>query len=409
MLLRVTILGLWRDLRAHKLRALLTIFGITWGTVGVVTLLAFGTGIRRHTMEQQHGLGNGIVIVWPAKTTRPFEGYGKGRSLRINSEDILRLPQEIPELEAVSPEFMGYVRLRVGVVTRNSRASGVYPAHRELRHVFPQPGGRFIAQTDIDGRRRVLFLGNRIKEDLFGGSDPVGQRVLVNQTPFTVVGWLRPKKQNNTYGTHDANLVFMPATTFATMFGRTYPGLFIYRARHPHQHEAATRKVYEALGRRYQFDPRDREALSLWDTTETNRFFYYFFLALDLLMGVGGTFTMFVGGIGVANIMYIVVRERTPEIGIKMAVGARPRHLLAQYLLEALLLTAVGGVFGFLISWAAMTLVGNTGAIQYIGRPTISPAVAAFTVGLLGLVGAAAGFFPARRAANMDPVQALGY
>ncbi|MHC4091838.1 MAG: ABC transporter permease [Planctomycetota bacterium] len=409
MVLQTSIENLARDLRAHKLRALLTIFGITWGTVGVVLLLALGEGIKRRTLERQHGMGDGIVLMWPSRTTRQFAGYGKGRLLHLKAEDVLRLPEEIPELEAVTPEYYWPVRVSHGAVARNLRLVGAYPAYRDLRHVYPQPGGRFINQEDIDHRRRVIFLGDMVRSELFGKADPVGRRVMVNQTPFTVIGCLRSKQQSSTYGARDEWQVFVPATTFVTIFGQEEPDLFIYRSAHPSVHELATRKVYAVLGRRYQFDPGDEAALERWDMAEMNRFWFYFFLALDVLMGVGGAFTMLVGGIGVANIMYIAVRERTPEIGLKMAVGAKPRVILAQYLIQAMLLTLLGGLLGFVISWAVTVAVSYAPFTEHLGVPTIAPWTAVLTVVLLGVVGVLAGVFPARRAANMDPVQALGY
>jgi putative ABC transport system permease protein len=163
------------------------------------------------------------------------------------------------------------------------------------------------------------------------------------------------------------------------------------------------------LAARYQFDPRDRDALSLWDTSESNRFWHYFFLGLDVFMGVGGAFTLFVGGIGVANIMYVSLRERTAEIGIQMAVGAKPRVILAQYFMQAILLTLIGGALGFLISWTTTAAIACAPFTEDLGVPTIAPWAVLVTVALLGAVGAAAGFFPARAAANMDPVRALGY
>jgi putative ABC transport system permease protein len=232
---------------------------------------------------------------------------------------------------------------------------------------------------------------------------------MVNQMPFTVIGGLRSKQQSSTYGARDEWQVFVPATTFVTIFGQEEPDLFIYRSAHPSVHELATRKVYAVLGRRYQFDPGDEAALERWDMAEMNRFWFYFFLALDVLMGVGGAFTMLVGGIGVANIMYIAVRERTPEIGLKMAVGAKPRVILAQYLIQAMLLTLLGGLLGFVISWAVTVAVSYAPFTEHLGVPTIAPWTAVLTVVLLGVVGVLAGVFPARRAANMDPVQALGY
>ena len=409
MLLQSSIENLFRDLRAHKLRALLTIFGITWGTVGVVLLLALGEGIKRRNMEQQHGLGDGIVIAWPSRTTRPFAGYPKGRLIRLNVDDVLRLPQEIPELEAATPEYWWDVRLSRGSVARTFRLVGVYPEFRDLRHVFPQPGGRFINDQDVQNRRRVIFLGDRVQSELFKSEDPIGQRVMVNNIPFTVIGCLLDKRQNSTYGWTDDWQVFIPATTFVTIFGQQQPDLFIYRAKHPGTHDLATQRVYDVLAARYQFDPQDRDALSLWDTSESNRFWHYFFLGLDIFMGVGGAFTLFVGGIGVANIMYVSLRERTAEIGIQMAVGAKPRLILAQYLTQAMLLTLIGGALGFLISWTATVAIAYAPFTEHLGVPTIAPWAVLVTVALLGAVGALAGFFPARAAANMDPVRALGY
>ena len=195
-----------------------------------------------------------------------------------------------------------------------------------------------------------------------------------------------------------------------TMFGQEQPDLFICRSIHPSVHDLVIRRIYELFARKYQFDPKDEAALTQWDTSETNRFWHYFFLALNVLMGVGGTFTLLVGGIGVANIMYIVVRERTSEIGIKMAVGAKPRVIMAQVLMQAIALTLIGGALGLILSCAVIAAVSRMPFTDaFLGVPTIAPWAAGLTVFLLGTVGFGAGFFPARRAAHMDPVQALGY
>ncbi len=403
------ILCLFQDLRVHKLRAVLTVFGVAWGTVGVIVLLAFGEGLRIQTEREQRGLGVGIVVAWPARTTRAFAGYGPGRRLRFRTGDIMRLPEEIPELAAISPEYYWHARVVRGSVVRNLRITGVYPSFAELRNVYPQPGGRFINQADITDRRRVAFLGNAVSETFFPDEDSVGQTLRIEGTPFHVIGCLRGKQQSNTYSERDEWQIFIPSTSFVAIFGQEDPDLFIFRATHPGVHNRAMRGVYETLGRHYHFDPADRDAIYCWDATEVNRFWQYFYLAMNVFMGVGGAFTLFVGGIGVANIMYIIVREHTPEIGLKMAVGAKPRLILTQYLVQALLLTLAGGMLGFALAVATTTGIGFSPATEYIGVPTVSPWVAVLTVALLAVVGALAGYFPARRAARLDPVQALGY
>jgi putative ABC transport system permease protein len=388
---------------------MLTVSGIAWGTVAVVLLMALAGGLKTRTVEQQHGIGDGIVIVWPTRTSRPYQGLGKGRPVRLEADEVLALAKAIPELEAISPEYYGTVRVQYGSKARVITLAGVYPAYQALRHTFPQPSGRFVDDLDISARRRVVFLGDEVKKELFGEQAAVGKTMLLNGVPFDVIGVLRPKLQSSTYLGRDEDVLFIPATTHASLFGRRFINDFVYRTANPGDHDIVDARINEILGRTHRFDPQDAEALYRWDTSESNRFFFYFFLAFDLLMGVSGVFTLLVGGIGVANIMYIVVQERTKEIGIKMAVGAKPRHILGHYLSQALVLTAAGGVLGFAISSGIVAIVGRTSVTEYIGVPQLSVPVVLATVLLIGGVGTVAGFFPARHAASMDPVQALGY
>ena len=406
---RSIILSLVQDLRTHKVRAVLTVFGVAWGTIGVIVLLAFGEGLRIQTQREQHGLGAEIVVAWPSRTTKAFAGYGPGRRLRFRTDDIMRLPGEIPELAAISPEYYWDARVVRASVTRRLRVTGVYPSFAGLRNLYPQPGGRFINSADIADRRRVAFLGDAVSKAFFPHEDPVGQTLHIDGTPFRVIGRLQGKQQSNAYSAHDEWQVFIPGTSFVGLFGQEDPDLFIFRAAHPEVHDRAMRSVYETLGRQYRFDPADRGAIYCWDSTEAGRFWQYFFLGMNVFMGVGGAFTLFVGGIGVANIMYIIVRERTAEIGLKMAVGAKPRLILTQYLVQALLLTVTGGAIGFALAVATTTGIGLSPATDYIGVPTVSPWVAILTVALLAIIGALAGYFPARRAARLDPVQALEF
>jgi putative ABC transport system permease protein len=168
-----------------------------------------------------------------------------------------------------------------------------------------------------------------------------------------------------------------------------------------------TQRVYEVLSRRHQFDPKDKEALGMWDTTEADKFFSVFFGTFRAFLGIIGSFTLIVGGIGVSNIMYVVVEERTREIGIKLAVGAKPRFIQGQFLIETLTLTAIGGALGFLFTLGVMWVFPFTGLDEFVGTPEASPLVVLVTITLLGLIGFVAGYFPARRASLLDPVVAL--
>jgi putative ABC transport system permease protein len=398
---------LLRDIWSQKLRTFLTVFGIIWGTVAVALLLAVGEGVHRRQTKSFAGLGDRIVIAWPSRTSLPFEGLGKGRRIRMDESDIEYLKKRVDGLVAISSEYERNLRARFGDRTRLVDVSGVSPVFGEMRNMVPTAGGRFINPTDIEQRRRVVFIGNELAEDLFGDADPVGQEVMLHGSPFLVVGVLMPKDQDSSYSGRDHSKMIIPSTTFMALTGQREINLFIFRAATPDLNKGLTDRVYQALGERKRFDPADRQALSVWDTTDMFVWFDTFMLAFKLFMGFMGVLTLTVGGIGVSNIMNVVVEERTREIGIKMALGARGRTVLGQFLLETLVLTAVGGLIGLALTWGFCAVVAGTPAEEAIGTPVLSPQIALLTALVLGLVGFLAGYFPARNASRLDPVVAM--
>jgi putative ABC transport system permease protein len=403
-----TLIEFARDLRAQKLRSSLTIFGITWGTVAVIVLLAFGTGFMRQTRVNMHGIGDQVVIVFPGRTTKVFQGLPDGRRLQYREDDVRLLAREIPEIKALSAEYTnGSFPAKRDDKVELPATTGVYPIYADIRNIIPQPGGRFLNDLDEMLRRRVVFLGDSVAKRLFGAENPHGQYIMISQVPFLVIGVLQHKTQNSSYNSRDQDRVFIPASTFASVFGTTRLSNFIYQTRSPLLAETVKQRLYEVLGRRYRFDPADKDALMIWDTTEFDKMLFYFFLAFNIFLGVIGSFTLTVGGIGVANIMYVVVRERTLEIGIKRSVGAHRRHILWQFFSETIFIVAIGAILGFLISYGIVKLLGLLPIEEFVGKPVISPVVAMATMSLLAVIAILAGFFPARRAANLDPVECL--
>lgn len=396
-----------RDLRAQKLRSFLTTLGIVWGTVAVSLLLSFGQAFHTQIIKNTAGLGNAIVIAWPSVTSLPFEGLSKGRRIRLREDDIQLVRRRAVGLEAISSEYADTLRLRHGKRTMAVDVSGVDPAFGEMRNMIPKMGGRFLNPLDEAHKRRVAFLGNEVAETLFGNSDPVGQTFRLHGSPFTVVGVLQPKEQDSSYSGRDKDKLIIPASTYRALTGERYIKLFIFAAQDVQKTQELTDEVLAIIADKQRFDPTDKEALMIWDTSEMFQFLDAFMMAFKMFLGIVGSLTLVVGGIGVSNIMSVVVEERTPEIGIKMALGAKPRGILAQFLAETLVFTAVGGSIGLLITAGICAAFPALGFEEYVGIPTVDVQVAALTASLLGLIGLVAGFFPARAAANLDPVVAM--
>jgi len=399
---------MWRDVRSQKLRTFLTVFGIVWGTVSVTLLLAFGKGLQRQMIVNSSGIGDAICIAWPGLTSIPFEGLGKGRKIRLNEDDVEAIRREARGLNAISSEYSKTLKLNYGAKTIAIDISGVSPEFGGMRNVRPQAGGRFFNPLDMSEQRRVLFLGQKMAADVFGKDvDPVGKTVMLGGSPFLIVGWLEPKVQNSSYSGRDSQKGFIPGTTYRAITGEKWVDNLIYQPADARHAEAVTDDVRRVIAQRQRFDPDDKEAFSVWDTTENLKFFATFFLSFRLFLGIIGSFTLIVGGIGVSNIMNVVVEERTKEIGIKMALGARDRWVLRQFLLETLLITGAGGAIGFGISLAVCAIFPKFGATEYVGDPDVSLGVALLTASILGVTGLLAGYFPARDASRLDPVVAM--
>ncbi|MGA9119665.1 MAG: ABC transporter permease [Bacteroidota bacterium] len=406
--LRTTLEEFLRDLRAQKLRTFLTVFGIIWGTVAIIVLLAFGMGFKKQLAINMHGIGERVAIMFPGRTSKAFEGFGVGRPITFIEDDARLLQAQIKDIGMISPEYASSgTAIRVGDNIINTSVGGVYPIYSEMRNVVPQPGGRFIDDLDMRERRRVTLIGDEVKKLLFGESEALGKTIYIGRVPFQVVGVMVKKRQNSSYNRRDQDRVFIPASTFASVFGATHLRNIIFTPANPTRAEETSSQVREVLGRRYKFDPEDKDAVWIWDTSEFDKFLFYFFLAFNIFMGLIGSFTLGVAGIGVANIMYIVVQDRIKEIGVKRAVGARKHEIMAQFFAESFFIILIGSSIGSLIA------VGLTKLLQYmpikdeVGTPQISWEVMVATAAVLAIVGLSAGLFPARRAANLNVVDCL--
>ncbi len=396
------------DIRVQKLRAFLTMFGIIWGTVTIIVLVSFGLGFKKQSMINMHGMGENISVLFPNRTTKPFQGFGIGRGIRLTEDAAAVVAAKVRDIQTITPEYirMG-TPVRYGNNITNPGITGIYPIYRDMRHVYPAAGGRFIDSLDVIGRKRVVLLGDEVKKFLFGDKEALGRTVFVGETPFTVIGVMEPKGQNSSYYTRDQDRIFIPAPTYTAIFGSPYITDIVYKASDPSRTADVEQGVREALGEKYRFDPADKDAIFIWNTADFERILQYITIGFTVFLGIIGSFTLGVAGLGVANIMFIVVRERTKEIGVKRAVGAKRSTILMQFFAETFMIVGLGAGIGFLLGWGIVSAMQLIPVKEYVGTPEISLPVVITTMSILAAIGLSAGMMPARRAAGLDVVECL--
>jgi putative ABC transport system permease protein len=323
------------------------------------------------------------------------------------------LRQAIPGIDMISPQYSKNVSLTRGKFTTATECEGVNPLFEEMRRMYPAAGGRFLNDVDVVQQRRSLVLGGKIAADIFGKEDPVGQAIVFNGVPFTVVGVLQKKLQTAMNNGPDDERAIIPYSTFRTMYGNEYVNSLVVRPSDPSRQEELKKEIFRVLARKYNFDPTDERTLFIWDFIDAEKIGQKIATGVTIFLASVGFLTLLIAGVGVANVMYVVVKERTHDIGVKMALGARKRYIHMQIVFEALFLSFLGGAVGTLISVAVIAGVrlipSDSGPMQFLGKPVISPGIMLLTAGVLAVIGLLAGLFPARRAAAVDPVESLRY
>ena len=425
------------NLRANKLRSFLTMFGIVWGVISVLVLSAVGEGFARGNQKTLEELGKNIVIIRNGRTSLQAGGERAGQIIRLTIDDVYALQRESKMLQEVTPELMrGGVKAKSAYNASSIQLSGVWPVFQYLR-TLEMDRGRPISEEDCREVRRVVVLGYDASKQLFAERDPVGSQITLNGLPYTVIGRVRKKQQDSNYTGQDDQRLFMPYETARKDFPipgqlntpdhvsaiiagprpevtvlirtimereksvRMYFGL---NARGPVEEE-----VRAILSKRHNFDPQDPEAISFWNTAVESVMFAKMIEGMDRFFLAVSIVTLMLGGIGVMNIMLVAVRERTPEIGVRKALGATSRSILWQFFSEGLLLTGLSGLIGYVIGAGLCGLINLAPMPERFSGMIITWQVNIFAVVMLMLIGVAASTYPARRAALLPPVEALRY
>ena len=405
----------FHEIKKERLRMFLTMLGICWGMANIVVMLSVGEGLYRQFFKQFRTLGEGFVVVWSRQTSKPYAGFGMGRRIRLSEDDIPIVKRRVRQIDQISPEYSrGNNNIKLGKSTLTVYTRGVYPCYGEMRFFFPEPGGRFINQLDEDRKRRVIFIGNGVRDDMFGREvNPVGRTVLLNNIPFTVIGVLKKKMGWGCEEGQDEDVTVIPASTFRVMFNQPYLGAVLYTPRSLGESKDSIKEFRRAMAAKYRFDPEDEQVFGSFDSIEVTGTLSKVFRGIQIFLGVVGGLTLIIAGIGVANIMYVTVRERTREIGIKMAVGARPGYIIGQFITEALLTAVVGGALGIALGLSMIegvkALPIEHEVMNIIGKPVFSAMLALICSTILTFIGLLSGVFPANRASRVDPVKALRY
>ncbi|HWQ52041.1 MAG TPA: ABC transporter permease [Bryobacteraceae bacterium] len=405
------------SLLRNKLRSFLTMAGIAWGVASIVLIVAMGDGFKQGQRNNMKQLGENIVLVFGGRTEMQVGGQRAGRRVRLTYDDIRDIRAECWLVKHVVGEMQNGVRAVSPYNSGSFSVNGVEPLYSQIRTI-PVAEGRFLVEEDSREGRRSAVLGDNVRKQLFGERPgALASQIAINGLPFTVVGLMPAKTQNSSYNGLDSEKLYIPYSTMVRDVPPAKdlnfrPGIvnnIIYVPSSLTEWKAARDQVLRVLGRNHGFDPLDRGAVHIWDTVESAELVDGLFVSMTAFLASIAVVTLTLGGVGVMNIMLVTVTERTREIGLRKAVGATRRRILADFLLEGVLLGGVSGMVGFLGAYGLAAVVNSFPKPEMFGGLPVDGATTAWAFGALGLVAVASAVWPAWRAASLTPVEALRY
>jgi putative ABC transport system permease protein len=403
------------NLIAYGKRSVMTILGITWGIASFILLTAYGDGFARAMRLGMRYFGDNVVVVWNGQTSMQAGGARSGRVIRTQPEDVEIIRQRCTLVKRISPEVYDHFQMRWGDRITNPGIRAVNDEYGVIRGMFMQEG-RFLNADDMANMRRVVVLGYDLKQKLFSRAPALDQDVFINGIRFSVVGIVKKKIAISNYFDQDDNCAMIPVNVMGIMRDIRYNSVLVFQPVSGAMEDAAVRQVRQVLGDIHKFNPADQKALIFDRFSEGFSIINGLNTATKGLLTVIGIFTLAVAGVGIMNIMLFCVQERTKEIGVLKALGARKRHIRSQFLGEALALSIIGGIMGYLM---AILLANWIGAIPFLSELFEDKSkqgdiwlivdsrvffTSFFTFMVIGLL---SGTWPAIKASRLDPVEAL--
>lgn len=400
------------NLWSRKLRSLLAMFGILWGTASVILLVSLGHGFYLSNQKQLDMLSSGTFFAFPYQTSLSYQGTPQGTKINLRPNDLVNLAHRLSDIKSISFAVWNMaVPTHYGHYFSPNTVAGIDQDYLQNLKLILVPNSREFNKNDMLQSNKVIIIGDELKEKIFGRDNAIGKILFVSGIPFHIIGVLSPATAAFVKGVSNfsARNIFMPYTTYEAIWGKGNVSMIVGQAKPNVDYDKAVNQFLYYVAHKFHYDPADKTAITMADLKKALMFMSWFFNAIELFLGFCGVMTLAVGAISVANIMFLIVTEKTKEIGLRRALGAQDLDIMLQILLETFIIVFIGATLGLILAFIIIFTLQQLPLPTWLGSPTISTSSVFTTIVILGVVAFLAGYPPARRAVKLKPVEALSF